>query len=47
VLGRGDDGAVVRRAGIMAIVLVGGPIEAGDRIAVELPTGDRRRLEVV
>jgi MOSC domain-containing protein YiiM len=47
VLGRGDDGAVVRRAGIMGIVLVGGPIEAGDEIAVVLPTGGRRPLDVV
>ena len=47
VLSRDDAGAVVRRAGIMGIVLVGGSIEAGDRIAVTLPTGGRRPLDVV
>jgi MOSC domain-containing protein YiiM len=47
VLSRDDDGAVVRRAGIMGIVLVGGPIEAGDGIAVTLPAGGRRPLDVV
>ncbi|NUU24371.1 MAG: MOSC domain-containing protein [Streptomycetaceae bacterium] len=37
VAGRDEDGNVVRRAGIMSIVLVGGEVSPGDRIRVELP----------
>ncbi len=47
VLTRDGDGTVVRRAGIMGIVLAGGAVRTGDRIAVELPPGDRRPLDVV
>jgi MOSC domain-containing protein YiiM len=47
VLARDADGTLVRRAGIMGIVVAGGPIEAGDRIVVEPPPGDRRPLDVV
>ncbi|WP_323132155.1 MOSC domain-containing protein [Kineococcus indalonis] len=34
---RDAEGNVVRRAGIMSIVLTGGQVRAGDRIAVEVP----------
>jgi MOSC domain-containing protein YiiM len=34
---RDDTGAVVRRAGVMGIVLVGGEVHEGDPIRVELP----------
>jgi MOSC domain-containing protein YiiM len=37
VLGRDNDGNLVRRAGVMAIVLTRGPSRPGDSIAVELP----------
>jgi MOSC domain-containing protein YiiM len=37
VLAKRADGTVVRKAGIMAIVRVGGVVRAGDGIAVELP----------
>jgi MOSC domain-containing protein YiiM len=37
VLGRGDDGTVVRRAGIMSVVLVGGVVRSGDAVVVEAP----------
>ncbi len=37
VLGRDEDGNVVRRAGIMSIVVVGGEVRPGDAIRVELP----------
>jgi MOSC domain-containing protein YiiM len=47
VLARDGDGTVVRRAGIMGIVLAGGAVRTGDRIAVERPPGDRRPLDVV
>jgi hypothetical protein len=47
VLTRDADGAIVRRAGIMGVVPAGGTVRAGDRIAVELPAGERRPLDVV
>jgi MOSC domain-containing protein YiiM len=37
VLDRDDDGNLVRKAGIMGIVLTGGEIRAGDAIEVQLP----------
>ncbi len=37
VLGRAADGSVIRRAGVMAVVLHGGPVRPGDEIHVELP----------
>jgi MOSC domain-containing protein YiiM len=37
VLGRGDDGSVVRRAGIMSVVLDGGVVRSGDPVVVEAP----------
>jgi MOSC domain-containing protein YiiM len=47
VLDRGPDGALIRKAGIMSIVLVGGELRAGDPIALELPAGPHRPLEPV
>jgi hypothetical protein len=37
VLDRGADGEVIRRAGVMAIVLTGGDVRPGDAIEVTLP----------
>ena len=36
-LDRDEHGGLVRKAGVMAIVLSGGPVRPGDPIAVELP----------
>ena len=47
VLGRSAQGALVRKAGVMAIVLHGGPVRAGDTIRVVLPAGPQRALERV
>jgi MOSC domain-containing protein YiiM len=47
VLGRDDDGNLIRRAGIMAVVVADGSVRAGDAIAVELPAGPHRALEPV
>jgi len=47
VLDRDADGTVVRKAGVMAIVLAGGEVRAGDAITVELPPGRLRPLEPV
>lgn len=37
VLDRDDEGALVRKAGVMAVVLRDGTVQAGDRIEVTLP----------
>ncbi|MFD7657099.1 MOSC domain-containing protein [Actinosynnema sp. NPDC059797] len=47
VVGRDEDGAVVRRAGIMSVVLVGGEVRPGDGIRVELPDGPHTPLRPV
>lgn len=47
VLERGRAGELIRKAGVMAIVLEGGPIRPGDPIEVELPAGPRAPLEPV
>lgn len=47
VLGREADGKLVRKCGVMAIVLVGGEVRPGDTIAVQLPPEPHRRLERV
>ncbi|MDX3660918.1 MOSC domain-containing protein [Streptomyces sp. ID05-26A] len=47
VVGKGPDGELVRRAGIMSIVLVGGVVRPSDEIRVELPAEPHRPLEKV
>lgn len=42
-----DDEIVVRKAGIMGVVVAGGDVRPGDPIAVELPATPHRALEVV
>jgi MOSC domain-containing protein YiiM len=46
-LDRDAEGNLVRKAGIMGIVIAGGEIRVGDAIAVELPTRPHRKLEAV
>lgn len=46
-LGRGVDGMVVRKAGIMAIAVVSGVVRAGDSILIELPAGPHLALGTV
>ena len=46
-LGRDGNGGLVRKAGVMAVVVANGDVRAGDAIGVELPAGNRRALEVV
>ena len=41
------NGELVRKAGIMGVVLAGGPVRAGDAIAVELPHGPHEALKPV
>ncbi|MER7836800.1 MOSC domain-containing protein [Streptomyces sp. NPDC096040] len=47
VVGRDGSGRVVRRAGVMSVVKVGGVVRPGDAIRVELPEGVQRPLERV
>jgi len=46
-LDRDPDGNLIRKAGVMGVVLAGGEIKPGDRIEVELPPEPRRKLEPV
>ena len=46
-LDRDEHGALVRKAGVMAIVLTGGVVTPGDPIHVELPLEPHRPLEPV
>ncbi len=47
MLGRDEDGSIVRKSGVMSIVIAGGDVRPGDAIRVEMPAGELRRLEVV
>lgn len=47
LLGRDADGGLVRKAGVMAIVVAGGAVGAGDPIEVDLPPRPWQRLERV
>jgi MOSC domain-containing protein YiiM len=47
VLDRTADGSLIRKAGVMGIVLAGGLVAAGDVIRVETPTGLHVALERV
>ena len=47
VLGRDANGGLIRKAGIMAIVLEGGEVRPGDSIEISLPALPHRALERV
>ena len=42
-----DDGCIVRKSGVMSIVITGGTVAPGDELRVELPEGEHVALEVV
>jgi len=44
VLARDPEGRLIRKAGVMAIVITGGDVKAGDEITVELPAGEQCAL---
>jgi MOSC domain-containing protein YiiM len=46
-LGRDEEGNLIRKAGVMGIVVTSGEVRAGDLIRVELPPGPHRALEPV
>ena len=47
VLGKDADGHVVRKGGVMSVVIIGGIVRPDDPIAVELPDGPHRPLQPV
>ena len=47
VLDRDENGEMIRKAGIMGIVLVGGEVKPGDEIRIELPPEPHEQLERV
>jgi MOSC domain-containing protein YiiM len=47
VLDRAADGRLIRKTGVMGIVLAGGAVRPGDAIAIELPDPPHRALAVV
>ncbi|WP_298926384.1 MOSC domain-containing protein [uncultured Ramlibacter sp.] len=47
VLGRDSQGHLVRKAGVMAVVVHGGEVRAGDAIRVEIPPGEQAALQPV
>ena len=46
-LDRASDGSLIRKAGIMGVVLTGGEVRPGDPIRVELPPDPHRPLAPV
>lgn len=47
VLDRDSQGRLVRKAGVMSVVVVGGVVRAGDEVTVELPDGPHEPLDRV
>ncbi len=47
VLDRAEDGTLIRKAGIMGVVLAGGRVCAGDAIELALPSGPQIKLDRV
>jgi MOSC domain-containing protein YiiM len=47
VLDRDEAGSLIRKAGIMGVVLAGGEVKPGDEIRVELPAEPHQALEKV
>lgn len=47
VLKRDENGELIRKAGIMAVVQIGGSVAKGDEIEVLLPDGPHQKLETV
>lgn len=47
VLDRAPDGSLIRKAGVMGVILRGGPVRPGDRIVAAFPPPPHQRLERV
>jgi MOSC domain-containing protein YiiM len=46
-VGRDERGDIIRRAGVMGVVVAGGAVRAQDAIAVEHPAGEWRALRPI
>lgn len=46
-LGKDAGGNLIRKSGVMSVVIAGGDVRMGDAIRVEMPEGERRKLGVV
>jgi MOSC domain-containing protein YiiM len=46
-LDRAAGGELIRKAGVMSIVLAGGEVRAGDAVTIELPAGRHEALQAV
>ena len=46
-LDKATDGSLIRKAGVMAVVVTGGIVRPGDAIQAELPAGAPRALQMV
>jgi len=46
-LDRDAEGNLIRKAGVMAVVIEGGTVRAGDTIGIELPTTPHQKLKPV
>jgi MOSC domain-containing protein YiiM len=47
VLDRDADGKLIRKAGVMAVVLASGDVRVGDAISLELPPRPHQPLDTV
>jgi MOSC domain-containing protein YiiM len=47
VLDRAEDGSVIRKAGVMGVVLAEGEVRVGDPVTIQLPDGPHRPLSTV
>ena len=47
VLGRDEQGELIRRAGVMAVIVTGGELRPGDPVRAELPLPPHLQLERV
>jgi MOSC domain-containing protein YiiM len=47
VLDRDEDGRLIRKAGVMAVVVTSGDVRPGDAISVQLPPAPHAPLEAV
>ena len=46
-IARREDGSILYKAGVMAVVLAAGEVRPGDPIEITLPAGEARRLAPV
>ena len=47
LLGKNEDGSLIRKSGVMGIVIEGGDVKPGDAIAVHLPSEPHRKMDRV